>query len=146
MKNKTVFTEAVPKLQLLEQLPIKNVVLQAESRKTTRACDKTTGFGTSSTFCVMFVCIFMSLTLTTCDLLDEILGDEGGGGSFTPNTEKMVAALKEALTKGAEGAGNELSITGAFYNNMARRIPLPPEAQSIRDKLSNNILSQAVGG
>jgi hypothetical protein len=40
--------EAVPKLQFLEQLPIKIVVLQAVGRKTTKACDKTTGFGTSS--------------------------------------------------------------------------------------------------
>jgi len=32
----------------LEQQHIKNVVLQAESRKITRACDKTTSFGTSS--------------------------------------------------------------------------------------------------
>jgi hypothetical protein len=40
--------EAVPKCQILEQLPKKNVVLQAVGRKTTEACDKTTGFGTSS--------------------------------------------------------------------------------------------------
>jgi hypothetical protein len=32
----------------LGQLPIKILVLQAESRKTARACNKTTGFGTSS--------------------------------------------------------------------------------------------------
>ena len=44
---------AVPKLQFLEQLPLKNAVLQAESRKTTRACDiglksAITDFGTGS--------------------------------------------------------------------------------------------------
>ena len=98
------------------------------------------------TFCLILTLIFVSLTFFSCDLLNDILGGEPGNDFFTPNTEQMVAALKEALTKGAEKAGSDLSITGAFYNNMARRIPLPPEAQGIRDKLSNNALSQAIGG
>jgi len=35
-------------MSILEQLPIKTVVLQAEGRKTTRACSKIINFGTSS--------------------------------------------------------------------------------------------------
>jgi hypothetical protein len=65
------------------------------------------------------------------------MGGMGGTeGIFTPSTEQMTSALKEALKKGAENAGSELSIAGAFSNNLARRIPLPPEAQPILDNLS----------
>jgi hypothetical protein len=40
--------EAVPKLQFLEQQPIKTAVLQPIGRKTARACSKITDFGTGS--------------------------------------------------------------------------------------------------
>ena len=84
-------------------------------------------------FCVMFAFSFMVLMFSTCGTLDSI-GNVGGG--FTPSTEQMVSALREALKKGAENAGAELSIAGAFTNNLERRIPLPPEAQPILDNLS----------
>jgi hypothetical protein len=47
MEN-SLLIEAVPRLQFLEQLPLKFAVLQAPGRKTARAGDKTTGFGTGS--------------------------------------------------------------------------------------------------
>jgi len=55
-----VILEAVPKLQFLEQLPIKIVVLQAIGRKTTRACDKITDFGIGSLVNFRLRTIFMS--------------------------------------------------------------------------------------
>ena len=48
----------------------------------------------------------------------------------------MISALREALTKGAENAGAQLSVSGAFNNNLARKIPLPPEAKPILDNIS----------
>jgi hypothetical protein len=68
--------------------------------------------------------------------LGSVAGGGGGAAAFTPSTEQMVSALKEALKKGAEGAGAELSVSGAFYNNLARKIPLPPEAKPIIDNIS----------
>jgi len=91
------------------------------------------------TFCSIFALCSMALTLTTCGTLDSIINMGGMGGVesvFTPSTEQMISALREALKKGAENAGSELSITGAFSNNLARKIPLPPEAQPILDNLS----------
>jgi len=81
---------------------------------------------------------FMVLTLSTCGTLDSIVNMNIGsaGGVFTPSTEQMISALREALTKGAENAGAELSISGAFSNNVTRKIPLPPEAQTIIDNIS----------
>jgi len=88
------------------------------------------------TFCLIFAFSFMVLTLTTCGTLDSILSMGGAGGAFTPSTEQMISALREALKKGAENAGADLSISGAFNNNLARRILLPPEAQTIVDNIS----------
>ena len=85
------------------------------------------------TFCLIFAFSFMALTLSACGTIGSILSS---GGVFTPSTEQMVSALREALKKGAENAGTQLSIAGAFNNNLARRIPLPPEAQTIVDNIS----------
>ena len=88
------------------------------------------------TFCSIFALSFMVLTLTACGTLDSIVNMGGVEGVFTPSTEQMISALREALKKGAENAGSDLSIAGAFSNNLARKIPLPPEAQPILDNLS----------
>ena len=82
----------------------------------------------------VFFCIL--LMFSTCETLDSIVNTAGAGGVFTPSTEQMNSALREALKKGAENAGADLSIAGAFTNNLSRRIPLPPEAQPILDNIS----------
>jgi hypothetical protein len=90
-------------------------------------------------FCSIFIFSFMALALTACGTLDSIINMGGLGGVegvFTPSTEQMVSALREALKKGAENAGSQLSIAGAFSSNLARMIPLPPEAQPILDNIS----------
>jgi len=82
-------------------------------------------------FCSVFVIIFMSLTLTTCDLLDSLLSGEEGEEVFTPSIEQMVSALKEALRTGSNEAGDTLSAVDAFNKNPVRRIPLPPEVDTL---------------
>jgi hypothetical protein len=88
------------------------------------------------TFCSIVASSFMALTLSTCATLDSMVNMGSAGGAFTPSTEQMISALREALKKGAENAGADLSISGAFSNNPARKIPLPPEAQTIIDNIS----------
>jgi hypothetical protein len=88
------------------------------------------------TFGSIFVFGFMVLTLSTCVTLNSVISKGSAGGGFTPSTEQMVSALREALKKGAENAGAELSVAGAFNNNPARKIPLPPEAQSMLNNIS----------
>ena len=87
-------------------------------------------------FCSIFASVCIFFTLSACASLDSIVNTMGMEGTFTPSTEQMVSALREALKKGAENAGAELSIAGAFSNNLARKIPLPPEAQPILDNIS----------
>ena len=86
-------------------------------------------------FCSVFVLSCLLLMLSTCGTLDSIV-NVGMEGAFTPSTEQMISALREALKKGAENAGADLSIAGAFSNNLARKIPLPPEAKPILDNVS----------
>jgi len=83
-------------------------------------------------FCSIFV-FGLVLICTACASLGSVLQT---GDVFTPNNEQMTSALKEALQKGAENAGAELSITGAFTNNLSRKIPLPPDAQPIIKNVS----------
>jgi len=89
------------------------------------------------TLCLVLVVGFLSLALTSCDLLLGLLGGDGGEDSaFSPTTEQMAFALKEALITGSTDAGNELSQEGAFYNNLSRRIPLPPEVDASINSLN----------
>ncbi|MDR0474592.1 MAG: DUF4197 domain-containing protein [Treponema sp.] len=88
-------------------------------------------------FCSIFVFGLISFTHTSCETVNSIVNMGGGVESvFTPNNEQMISALREALKKGAENAGAELSIAGAFSDNLARKIPLPPEAQPIINNIS----------
>jgi len=90
------------------------------------------------TFCAILVVGFLAFSLASCDLLLGLLGgEEGGGGSFSPTTEQMASALKEALITGSTDAGNELSHEGAFNKNLSRRIPLPPEVNTAMDGLNS---------
>jgi phospholipid N-methyltransferase len=76
----TLLNEAVPKLQFLEQQPIKTAVLQPVGRKTARACSKITDLGTGSNITSEeFVCRwYNSLTLLSLEINVHSLG----GGSF----------------------------------------------------------------
>ena len=102
-------------------------------------------------FCLIFVVVFMSFSLSSCDLLFALLGGEGeeGDGAFSPTSDQMVTALKQALTTGSSEAGEELSKEDAFYNT-PRRIPLPSEAQSIISNLNGitggSAVITAIGG
>ncbi|WP_461246164.1 DUF4197 domain-containing protein [Treponema sp. R6D11] len=84
-----------------------------------------------------WILTFVILILIPCTALNS-LPSIGSvlEGVFTPNTEQMSSALREALKKGAENAGTKLSVVGAFNNNPARKIPLPPDAQPIITNIS----------
>ena len=100
--------------------------------------------------CSIFIIVIVSLSLTTCDLLAALLGVEDDTTAFSPSTEQMVFALKEALTTGSENAGATLSVRGAFFNNAERKIPLPAEAQAILTNLNSisggSAIISAIGG
>ena len=55
--------------------------------------------------------------------------------SIVPSTTEIVSGLKAALTKGATIGSESLNKPGAFLNNAALKIPMPPEVASVENKL-----------
>ncbi len=55
--------------------------------------------------------------------------------SIVPSTTEIVSGLKAALTKGATIGSESLNNPGAFLNNAALKIPMPPEVASVENKL-----------
>ena len=96
------------------------------------------------------------LGLTTAVAIAVILYSCNGNGGkllnnvenavLTPNNtttttpglsnDDIVSGLREALSVGANNAGGMASKVDGFYKNPALFIPWPPEAQKMRDKLS----------
>jgi hypothetical protein len=52
-----------------------------------------------------------------------------------PTSDEVGAGLKEALMKGIAAGAEKLSITDGYYQNMAIRIPFPPEMKKVEQKL-----------
>lgn len=63
--------------------------------------------------------------------------------------EEIIEGLKTALNVGSDSASTNLSVVNGYYGNILVKIPLPPEAASVRSKInSNNTLasiSSAIG-
>lgn len=68
-------------------------------------------------------------TLSSCDMLTHV------AQSIVPSTTEIVSGLKAALTKGATIGSKSLNKPGAFLNNAALKIPMPPEVASVENKL-----------
>jgi hypothetical protein len=67
-------------------------------------------------------------------------GDSGSGLSGDQITE----GLKQALEKGAESAVKSTSVEDGFFGNSLIRIPFPPEAEQMEDKLRSMGMSKQV--
>ncbi len=80
------------------------------------------------------VLIALIFTLTSCDVLESILGMANTGPAPLTNSE-IVAGLKEALNVGTKNAVGNLSSEGGFLNNPVLKIPFPPEARKVEEKL-----------
>jgi Protein of unknown function (DUF4197) len=52
--------------------------------------------------------------------------------------EEIIEGLKTALNVGSDSASTSLSVTNGYYGNSLVKIPLPPEAMEIRDKINGN--------
>jgi len=81
-----------------------------------------------------------TLTLSSCGSLknldlDQIAGALEGSGL---SNEKIIAGLREALNVGTRNSVSVLEKKDGFLKNSLVKIALPPEAQKIATKLSNN--------
>lgn len=75
-------------------------------------------------FCCSF---FLLWSVTSCDLLDEGLDEL--------TTAEVVQGLKKALELGTDTATTALSVVNAYYGNPLLRIPLPHEAEIVRQQI-----------
>lgn len=99
----------------------------------------------------------VALLYSSCDVLQQVAkeaskaaGTSGGGGL---TQAEVVRGLKEALKIGAEKSVSALSQNDAYFKNQALKILLPPEVQSVVNKLNsssagktlyNNVLKSTV--
>jgi hypothetical protein len=79
-------------------------------------------------WCAVFA---ITLLLSGCELIED----------FLPNDlteEEIIEGLKTALNVGSDSASTNLSVTNGYYGNSLVKIPLPPEAVEIREKINAN--------
>jgi len=79
-------------------------------------------------WCAVFAII---LILSGCEWINESLPD-----GLTE--EEIIEGLKTALNVGSDSASTNLSVTDGYYGNSLVKIPLPPEAMEIRNKINGN--------
>lgn len=83
---------------------------------------------------INLILISLIITLSSCDVLEALIGMADTGPAPLTNSE-IVAGLKEALNVGTKNAVGNLSKDGGFLNNPTLKIPFPPEAQKVEQKL-----------
>ncbi len=77
--------------------------------------------------------------------VNEILNSVNSEGSGANLSEEQISAgLKEALEKGAEAAVKSTSVEDGFFGNNLIKIPFPPEASQMEDKLRSIGMSEQV--
>lgn len=64
-----------------------------------------------------------------------------------PTQTEVASGLKEALVNGVGKGTSSLNKPGAFFQNAALKILLPPEVRNLESKIRNNaVLNAAIGG
>jgi hypothetical protein len=94
---------------------------------------------------ILFAATLFLLHTTRAQLLKKVLGDKTdssgilnnvlGKGAGSLSTDEIASGLKEALSVGAEKAGNSLSSLNGFFANAAIKILMPDEAKKVEEKL-----------
>lgn len=88
----------------------------------------------------IFVALIGCLSLTQCDVMEDVAGTitTGGGngdGTTKPSltNDEVIAGLKEALTLGIEKGSNMASKTDGFFKNPKIFIPWPEDAVKAKE-------------
>ncbi|HCQ30633.1 MAG TPA: DUF4197 domain-containing protein [Flavobacteriales bacterium] len=81
---------------------------------------------------------FSILALSSCTELEQVVNDTLNSTTQTSNpltNEEVIKGLKEALTIGTQNATKVVSQIDGFNKNPKIRIPFPPEAQKVKEKV-----------
>lgn len=86
--------------------------------------------------------LFIVITLSSCDVLQQLPGAVGNAGGITENEAGM--GIREALSQGLVKSVLQLNRTDGFFKDAFYKIFLPPEAQKIENTLRNLGLNSLV--
>lgn len=86
----------------------------------------------------IFILLALATSLWSCEELFDTI-DNG------LTTEQVVEGLKTALELGTDSATTNLSALNGYYGNALVKIPLPPQAEQVRNLITNNALSTVFG-
>ncbi|UKN01716.1 DUF4197 domain-containing protein [Paracrocinitomix mangrovi] len=86
----------------------------------------------------IFLGVFLALSLTQCDVLEDVAGSvtSGSGTGDEGNkltNDEVIAGLKEALKIGIDKGATKASALDGFYKNPKIFIPWPEDAQKVKD-------------
>jgi len=84
-------------------------------------------------YLLLFISVMM--IFSSCEWLEENTG---------LTEEEVIEGLKTALNVGSDSASNNLSVINGYYGNILVKIPLPPEAASVRSKINSNATLAAI--
>jgi hypothetical protein len=77
----------------------------------------------------------LSLTLVSCDVLNEVAGVLLTNPTSTALTnDEVIKGLKEALNVGIKNSVNLTSVTDGFLKNTSIRLPFPEDALKVKEK------------
>lgn len=86
----------------------------------------------------IFTLLIASITLSSCDTLQQVVNTAGANGIGTgiSNTE-AAAGIKEALGQGITKSVLQLNTTDGFFKDALYKVLLPPDAKKIENTLRN---------
>ncbi|RDV15927.1 DUF4197 domain-containing protein [Pontibacter diazotrophicus] len=82
---------------------------------------------------ILAICIFIGEGAMAQINLNKVKSALSGNSQLS--SDEVGAGLKEALTVGVSKGSDMVSQADGFYKNPAIRIPFPPEAQKVEDRL-----------
>jgi hypothetical protein len=82
---------------------------------------------------LLFVVVFLSCTSAQ---INQAINDFGkAGGDSRPTASEVAEGLKEALLKGVSTGADRLSQVDGYFKNPEIKIPFPPDAKKVEDRL-----------
>jgi hypothetical protein len=92
----------------------------------------------------LFTLLFAVVTLSSCEVLNQIPASAGGGVTET----EAAQGIKEALSQGLGKAVLQLNTTDGFFKDQFYKILLPPDAKKIENTLRDlgfgNMVDKAI--
>lgn len=97
----------------------------------------------------IFTLLIVTITLGSCETLQQVATAAGGAGVGTGiSNAEAASGIKEALGQGLQKASSQLNTTDGFFKNALYKILLPPEAKKIENTLRdlgfNSMVDKAI--